>query len=157
MYNRIDLTLRPCRGIAIAALGFWALLFATFATIGVVYTIYGAAGALLLIPSFVRATQTGLLGRGSQPVASLQVRHGTLSVVLHNGESRAVTVDGASRLYASLALLKLNDATTTHTEYTVMLSQLPGLRNVDPETFRCMRVWLRFASQSPQRNLEPAA
>ncbi|MGP4843567.1 hypothetical protein ACTXGQ_05495 [Marinobacter sp. 1Y8] len=157
MYNRIDLKVHPCRGIAIAALGFWTLLFSAFAIVGTVYTAYGAIGALLLIPTFVGVSRSGLLSQGLQSVTSLQVRRDTLAIVLHNGETRIVTVDGASRLYGSLGLLKLNDATTTHIEYTVVLSQLPGLRNVDPETFRRMRVWLRFASQTTQRTFEPAA
>ncbi len=94
---------------------------------------------------------------GKHAPHTLRVDRGRLLIDTANVTACEVRVNGNSRLFGHLALLKLHpiNATkypvnATRKTYTVVLIATSLACNVDAEAFRRLRVWLRFARAQHQ-------
>ncbi|WP_111497470.1 MULTISPECIES: hypothetical protein [Marinobacter] len=154
MYNRIELTQFPSRALVGATLLFWS----SAALCLVLLSLQGAPWpALALLPAGVMAwrgaTAAGL-GKGPR---QLRVSNGQLYLVHADGHDEAVHPSPNSRISGHLALLKLRPAGTIVREYNLVLIDVPGCRNTDPDAFRRLRVWLRFALDTRSDTVSPDA
>lgn len=78
-------------------------------------------------------------------VTELTLDHGQLQARFGSGDSCRVTVAGDSRLSARLTLLKIRPTDSRfHSRLVVLANFGPGFRNVDPDEFRRLRMWLRL-------------
>ena len=87
---------------------------------------------------------------GRRAVRSIHIDRNILRIVKADGHNEKVYVDGESRLFGHLALLKLCSANATNNAYTVILIDTLLIRNVDTDDFRRLRVWLRLARRRHQ-------
>jgi toxin CptA len=93
-------------------------------------------------------------------VTHLSVAHGQLHARIGDGDWHAVTVAGESRIGTRLTLLKIRPVTTRSSWRMVVLVNLgPSFRNVPPEEFRRLRMWLRLGQHhaTPPAFSEPGA
>lgn len=153
MYSRINLPLQ--RSVPLAAL--LALCWALPAGLALTLTTGLPAGHLMASVVFAgigwRSVRHLALLESQQAVTGLSLRRQQLSVRTAEGSDIPVKVAANSRLTSRVALLKLRPEASTLKEHTVLLVNLPFCTNVDPDAFRRLRVWLRFAgSPSPSSN-----
>lgn len=145
MSSRIDLTLQPCRALAIMLSSGWLML-----ALGLSLAAYRtspwllAALPVLTFAGWHSVRRQALLA-GRRAVRTIHVDRDKLRVETINGDSEQVRVSGNSRLFGHLALLKFYSANSTNNAYTVILIDTFLIRNVDRDAFRRLRVWLRFA------------
>ncbi|MEQ5836984.1 hypothetical protein [Marinobacter sp. NFXS9] len=153
MYSRIDLPLQCSLPLATLLALCWAIPTGLALTL----TTGLAAGHLMASVVFVwlgwRSVRRFALLGSQRAVTGLHLRRQQLSVRTAEGSDIPVTVAANSRLTSRVALLKLRPEASTLQEHTVLLVNLPFCTNVDPDAFRRLRVWLRFAgSPSPSSN-----
>ncbi|MEX2476613.1 hypothetical protein [Marinobacter sp.] len=90
--------------------------------------------------------------RACNTVTQLTVDQGQLHAQFGTGRSAPVSIAAESRVGRRLTLLKIRTADARSQPHTVVLADFgPYLRNVTPEGFRRLRMWLRLGRAS--RNL----
>lgn len=155
MYSRIDLPLQ--RSMSLATL--LALCWLVPAGGVLMLSVALAGGHLLTSLALVLIGQGSVrrlaLLRGRKSVTGLHLRRQQLTLRNAEGQEIRVAVAANSRVTSRVALLKLRPEASTLSEYTVLLVNLPFCTNVDPDAFRRLRVWLRFAG-SPSPSLNPS-
>lgn len=87
--------------------------------------------------------------RACNRVCRLTVEHGQLYATIDGAEPVPVNVAAESRIGRRLTLLKIRAADTRTPTRLVILADLgPGLRNILPDDFRRLRMWLRLGHPS---------
>lgn len=103
---------------------------------------------LHLRPSAPQGWLRNLL-RAVNTVTELTLDHNQLRARFGSGDSCPVAVAGESRLSPRLTLLKIRPTDSRfHSRLVVLANFGPGFRNVDPEEFRRLRMWLRLGQSN---------
>tara|TARA_R110000850_G_scaffold216899_2_gene342356 strand:- start:211 stop:699 length:489 start_codon:yes stop_codon:yes gene_type:complete len=147
--SRIELTLIPSHAVGLLCALPWLALTLFLVAVA---SEFGSLILTLVVPSLVGAAfqyrRTGLLA-GPAAVTGLRVESEQLYARLRSGQDRAVMVAGESRLGAHFAILKLRYSGTISCTYPVVLVAVtPRFRNIPPDAFRRLRVWLRLGPAS---------
>ncbi|AZT83072.1 hypothetical protein EHN06_05665 [Marinobacter sp. NP-4(2019)] len=100
---------------------------------------------LRLQPSATQPSLRSIL-RAVNSVTELTLEQGQLHARFASGICCPVFVAGESRIGPRLTLLKIRASDTRSGSRLVVLVNFgPGVRNVDPDEFRRLRMWLRLS------------
>ncbi|MCH8497102.1 MAG: hypothetical protein LAT63_01370 [Marinobacter sp.] len=141
MYNRIELQLAPSHRVGLISAAPWLALAALSASLAIsLHPLCGVALPLLLWQGLSRYRLRGLL-QGDRAIICLTVRNNQLQLQLGDGETVEADCHAESRVYRTLAFLKVIDPAR-------MLSPVPVIllasANCQTDQLRPLRVWLRL-------------
>lgn len=139
-FSRIEVAIRPSPGLALVASIPWLLLPALAMNLDGLPAIITLTVALAATAGLVTTTrQQLLLGRRSPD--RLRTTPDGLNIRLRDGQEQPVRISGESRITHRLLWLRLRCEGQSH---SLLLSDLPGFRNTDPQSLRRFTGWLRL-------------
>ena len=141
MYSRIELHLAPSHRVGLISASPWLALAAVSVSLALsLHPLCGIALPFLLWQGLHRYRLRGLL-QGDQAITGLTVRDHQLQLQLGNGERLEAECHPESRIYRTLAILKMTGPGHTFSSIPVILLA-PANCQTDP--LRPLRVWLRL-------------
>lgn len=143
-FSRIEVALGPSPGLALLAAAPWLLPAGLVMNLADIPAAVLAAIVAACVAGAVRSARQQLLLASHSPV-QLRVGPDGLQLLLRDGPARPVQVGDESRLTHRLLWLRLHDGARSH---TLLLSDLPGFRNTDPQSLRRFTGWLRLGPAS---------
>lgn len=147
MFSPIDLVVKPNQLLALLQSGLWLL---PMLLTGLSDWPWPAKTGLLA--GLLTLAGIGFFRQQQKNTYHLRLDDRGLQRLTAQGELIPLPLAGSSRVFARLAILnprqipRLRRA-TAHIPDSIILSDLPGIGNVDPLAFRRLRVWLRFHPQ----------
>ena len=141
MYSRIELRLTPSHRVGLISASPWLALSTFSVSLALsLHPLCGIALPFLLWQGLQRYRLRGLL-QGDQAITSLTVRDHQLQLQLGNGERLEAECHPESRIYRTLAILKMTSPVHTFSPIPVILL---ARANCQTDLLRTLRVWLRL-------------